>query len=82
MLNTQNPWSSLSPNQQRKCNSDPNSHAWWMFLPDGRYCFRIDFNTVVQMDLKEIKFVGGYVKLLENDSKTIQTYFLNHFQEV
>lgn len=77
MLNTQNPWSSLSPNQQRKCNSDPNSHAWWMFLPDGRYCFRIDFNTVVQMDLKEIKFVGGYVKLLENDSKSTFVLFLN-----
>ena len=77
MIDSKNPWSSLSPNQQRKCNSDPMSHAWWMYLADGRYCFRIDFDSIVQMDLKEIKFVGGYVKLLENGLKSTFILYLN-----
>lgn len=77
MLDSKNPWSSLSPNQQRKCNSNPKSHAWWMYLADGRYCFRIDFNSIVQMDLKEVKFAGGYVKLLENGSKSTFILYLN-----
>ena len=77
MSDLANPWSNLSQNQQRKCNSNPNSHAWWMYLADGRYCFRIDFNSIVKMDLRDVKFAGGYVQLLENDSRSTFVLFLN-----
>ena len=77
MINSSNPWSTLSRNQQRKCNSNPKSQAWWMYLADGRYCFRIDFNSNVQMDLKNISFAGGNVRLLEKGPTNTFVLFLN-----
>lgn len=71
------PWDDLSLNQQRKCNENPKSKAWWVRLGDGRLCFRIDFNDIVKMDLHFVRFAGCSVDLRNSDGISIFLLFLN-----
>lgn len=71
------PWSDLARNQQRKCNTNPNSLAWWIHLEDGRLGLRIDFSKKVTMDLKPARFAGGSVELKDRKDASTFLLFLN-----
>lgn len=71
------PWENLPCGEQRKCNNDPNSQAWWVHLKDGRYCFRIDFPSIVKLDVKNLKFAGGWIEVKNVERKSIFLLFLN-----
>lgn len=66
----------MESSQQRKCNDSPQSKAWWIKLNDGRFGFRIDFNSIVDMDLHLIRFAGGTVELKTLGSISVFLLFL------
>ena len=65
------PWKSLSKGQKIKASPAPNSDIWWVRLKDGKYGLTINFNSIVHIDLSQIRFNGADANLAETRNKSV-----------
>lgn len=65
------PWKSLSKGQKIKASPAPNADIWWVRLKDGKYGLTINFNSIVHIDLSQIRFNGADANLAETHNKSI-----------